>query len=202
MKKNIKLMLAIPVLSGAIFLSCNSGSDKTESSTTTDTSSTAKMDNTNMSTTADTSKMNANTTSNATMTTKKKGKVSTMMMTAAAKTGETPANADASGYYNSVETLPTYPGGQAALDQFINDNVTYPDKAIDNNKEGTVIVSFGIDENGKVTNAKVTSQVVGDGLEDEALKVINKMPAWTPGMVKGKKVKSRYSLPIRFQLAE
>jgi len=123
-----------------------------------------------------------------------------MMMTEVAKGA---MNTDAQGYYNSVETLPTYPGGQAALDQFINDNVVYPADAIQNNKEGTVIVSFGIDENGKVTNAKITSSpAIGDGLEDEALKVINKMPAWTPGMVKGKKVKSKYSLPIRFQLSE
>jgi len=191
MKKNIKMILAIPMLSGAILLGCNSEGDKTTSST--DSNSTTKTD-TSISTTTppatDTSKTSM----------KKKGKVSTMMMTEA---GKGVMNTDAQGYYNSVETLPTYPGGQAALDQFINDNVEYPADAIQNNKEGTVIVSFGIDENGKVTNAKVTSTpVIGDGLEDEALKVINKMPAWTPGMVKGKKVKSKYSLPIKFQLAE
>ena len=198
MKRSInKIILAIPVISGAMFLSCNSSNDQTSSSTITDTTITAKTDQTS-STGTDTSKMTSTTTS------KKKGKVSTMMMAASEKATATTGNSnmDAQGYYNSVEVLPTYPGGQAALDKFINDNVTYPDKAIDNNKEGTVIVGFGIDENGKVTNAKVTSPVVGDGLEEEALKVINKMPTWTPGMLKGKKVKSHYALPIRFQLAE
>ena len=147
---------------------------------------------------ATTSKSNAASTSGA----KKKGKVSTMMMTAPEKPAG-PMNTDAQGFYNSVETLPAYPGGQAALDKFINDNVEYPTEAINNNKEGTVIVSFGIDENGKVMNAKIASNpMVGDGLETEALRVINKMPAWTPGMIKGKKVRSHYSLPIRFQLAE
>ena len=203
MKKNIKTILAIPMLSGVMLLSCNSGGDKTDSTTTTatDTSTMAKPDNTMSSTpsTSDTSKMKSATTN----ATKKKGKVSTMMMTTAASTAKGNMNADAQGYYNSVETLPTYPGGQAALDQFVNDNVEYPADAINNNKEGTVIVSFGLDENGKVTNAKVTSSpMIGAGLEDEALRVINKMPAWTPGMVKGKKVRSRYSLPIKFQLAE
>ena len=198
MKRSInKIILAIPVISGAMFLGCNSSNDKTSSSTITDTTITAKTDQTST-TGTDTSKMTSTTTS------KKKGKVSTMMMAASEKATAAIGNSnmDAQGYYNSVEVLPTYPGGQAALDKFINDNVTYPDKAIDNNKEGTVIVGFGIDENGKVTNAKVTSPVVGDGLEEEALKVINKMPTWTPGMVKGKKVKSHYALPIRFQLAE
>ena len=86
-------------------------------------------------------------------------------------------NTDKEGYYNSVEVLPAYPGGQSGLDQFINGNVEYPQQAIDNNKEGTVVVSFGLDENGKVTNPKVTSTTIGNGLEDEALRVINKMPA-------------------------
>ena len=186
MKKNIKMILAIPMLSGVMFISCNSDADKTQSATTTtaDTSMMAKPDNNMSSTppTSDTSKMNATAT-----TTKKKGKVSTMMMTAAASTAKGTMSADAQGYYNSVETLASYPGGQSALDQFVNDNVVYPDEAIQNNKEGTVIVSFGLDENGKVMNAKVTSSpMIGDGLEVEALKVINKMPAWTPGMVKGK----------------
>ena len=207
MKKNIKKILAIPMLSGVILLSCNSDSGKTDSATTTttasDTSTMAKPNNNMSSTpsTSDTSKMKSTTAT--TNTTKKRGKVSTMMMATAASTAKGNMTADAQGYYNSVETLPTYPGGQAALDQFINNNVEYPADAINNNKEGTVIVSFGLDENGKVMNAKVTSSpMIGDGLEDEALKVINKMPAWTPGMVKGKKVRSRYSLPIKFQLAE
>ena len=197
MKKSIKMILALPVISGAMLLSCSSNDDKKSTSTVTDTTMNAKTDQT-ASTSKDTSKMTSTTTS------KKKGKVSTMMMAASEKATATAgkSNMDAQGYYNSVEVLPTYPGGQAALDKFINDNVAYPGKAIDNNKEGTVIVGFGIDENGKVTNAKVTSPVVGDGLEEEALKVINKMPTWTPGMVKGKKVKSHYALPIRFQLAE
>ena len=197
MKKNIKLLLTIPVFSVLLFMSCNSGSDKTESSTTTtDTSmkmnkDTAMSNMSNMS--KDTSKMNSGM--------KKKGKVSVTMMKAPEKPG-TVMNADKEGYYSSVETLPNYPGGQSALDKFINDNVEYPAAAMDKNTEGTVIVNFGIDENGKVNNVKTQGAALGNGLEEEAVRVINKMPAWMPGMVKGKKVKARYSLPIRFQLAE
>ena len=198
MKKQIKLFLAIPALSGFLFLSCNSDSDKTSSTTDSSSTTMTKTDTGMSKMTTDTSKMNS---TKSTTAGKKKGKVSTMMMTTPEKTTAS-MNADKEGYYSSVETLPMYPGGQAALDQFINDNVEYPQQAIDNNKEGTVVVSFGIDENGKVINAKTTGAALGNGLEEEALKVINKMPAWTPGMVKGKKVKSHYNLPIRFQLAE
>lgn len=193
MKKSIKLLLTIPVLSGVLFMSCNSDSDKTASSTTTTDSSSMMKKDTGMSTMAtDTSTMKSGM--------KKKGKASAMMMAAADKGA--PMSTDKTGYYSSVETLPTYPGGQAALDQFFADNVEYPSAATDKGTEGTVIVHFGIDENGKVTNATTTGTALGNGLEAEALRVINKMPAWTPGMVKGKKVKAYYSLPIRFQLAE
>src|SRR5437868_7008899 len=200
MKKQIKILLTLPAFSGLLLLGCNNN-DTSSSTTSTDTGMTNKdtgMSNNsstnNMNNGSDTSKMKSTT-----ATGKKKGKVSTIMMTSPEKAGNMAA--DKEGYYSSVETLATYPGGQAALDQFINSNVTYPDDAMQNNKEGTVVVSFGVDENGMVTNPKVTSAPIGNGLEDEAVRVIKKMPAWTPGMVKGKKVKSRYSLPIRFTLA-
>jgi len=190
MKRNIKMFLAITVLTGAFFIGCNSGSDTstTESIPGKDSGTTSTM-------AADTSKAITSTPK------KKKGKASAMMMTAPEKPTTT-MNTDKTGYYASVETLPAYPGGQSALDQFFNDNVEYPQDAIDHNTEGTVMVHFGIDDNGKVTNATTTGTVLGNGLEAEAVRVINKMPAWTPGMVKGKKVKAYYSLPIRFQLAE
>lgn len=206
----------VPSIALAALISCNgAGENGTSTSTTSTDSSKMSADNTvtNPPASTDTANMNPGTNSNTTSSTnkmsgKKKGKVTTTMMSAsdvANQSGTTTASksnaaTDKSGYYSSVEVLPTYPGGQSALDQFVNDNVTYPDQAIDANKEGTVVVHFGIDENGKVTNAKVTSAPIGMGLEEEALKVINKMPSWTPGTVKGKKVKSYYSLPIRFTL--
>ena len=130
----------------------------------------------------------------------KKGKVSSVMMSGKDKAIK--MEVDKEGYYNGVEMLPVYPGGQAALDKFINDNVDYPTQAIDRGTEATVIVGFGIDENGKVTNPHVVGAKAGYGLDEEAVRVIGKMPMWTPGSIKGKNVKSNYSLPLRFQLSE
>lgn len=111
-------------------------------------------------------------------------------------------SADKMGYYNYTETVPSFPGGQSSLESYINNNIEYPQEAIDNNAEGTVHVMFTIDENGQVGNAKTTGAVIGYGLEEEAIKVVNGMSKWTPGMIKGKKVKSWYALPITYKLEE
>ena len=105
---------------------------------------------------------------------------------------------DKEGYYTNV--YPAYPGGNNALANFFNKNIQYPQEASDNGMEGTVMISFTVDEKGKVGSPKVTNQKLGYGLEEEALRVFNKMPSWTPGSLKGKNVKTRYNLPVRFQL--
>src|SRR5712671_717997 len=72
---------------------------------------------------------------------------------------------DKMGYYNYTETAPVFPGGQASLENYITNNIEYPQEAIDNNAEGTVHVMFTVDENGQVGNAKTTGAVIGHGLE-------------------------------------
>ena len=103
--------------------------------------------------------------------------------------------------YTATEVAPQFPGGQNALDNYINKNVNYPQRAIDDDVTGTIHVSFVIDEKGDVTKAKVLDAAnVGDGLDQEALRVVKNMPTWMPGTVKGKKVKTRMELPISFQV--
>ncbi len=97
--------------------------------------------------------------------------------------------------------MPEYPGGESALSQYVENHLDYPQQALDDNKEGTVKVSFVVDENGKVSDPVVIGNKVGDGLDEEAIRVINNMPKWKPGMVKGKNVKTRLDLPITFQVA-
>ena len=82
----------------------------------------------------------------------------------------------------------------------INNNIEYPQEAIDNNVEGTVFVMFTIDENGKVANAKTSGKALGYGLEEEAIRVVNGMSNWTPGTNKGKKAKAWYTIPITYRL--
>jgi len=103
--------------------------------------------------------------------------------------------------YTTAEVAPVFPGGQKGLDNYINHTVKYPQQAIDDDVSGTVHVSFVVDEQGHVTKARVMDAAhIGDGLDEEALRVVKNMPAWTPGMVKGKKVRTRMELPINFQV--
>ena len=126
----------------------------------------------------------------------KKGKVSIVM----ANNISGDMSVDKEGYYNSSEILPGYPGGEKALERFYNDNIQYPVEASDNGVDGTVKINFAVDENGKLYAPVVTSPFIGYGIEQEALRVFNKMPKWTPGRIKGKNVKTRFSLPVNFQL--
>lgn len=126
----------------------------------------------------------------------KKGKVS--IAEAAKVTGD--MTADKEGFYTNTEVLPAFPGGQKALEHFFEENIQYPETATENNAEGTVNLTFAVDETGKVYAPKVISKNIGYGIEPEALRVFDKMPKWTPGKIKGKNVKTKYTLPIKFQL--
>ena len=129
----------------------------------------------------------------------KKGRASVGAMTSTKVTVMKP---DKNGVYDMTEVKPVYPGGQSALNDYINNQIEYPQMAIDDSKQGTVNVQFIVDENGKVTDAKAVGGSLGDGLDDEAVRVISKMPKWEPGKVKGKRVKTRLTLPITYQIEE
>jgi protein TonB len=114
--------------------------------------------------------------------------------------GEGAMVADKEGYYTNTEVLPSYPGGQKELERFFEKNLQYPADAEDNGIEGTVKLNFAVDENGKIYSPVVTTPNIGYGVEQEAIRVFNKMPAWTPGRIKGKNVKTRFTLPVTFKL--
>lgn len=109
---------------------------------------------------------------------------------------------DKAGVYKYAEVMPLFPGGQSALDDYINNNIVYPQDAIDNSSEGRVAVIFVVDENGKVTNVHHTGGSARADLEQAAVNVVSAMPAWTPGTVKGKPVKTSMTLPIIFKTEE
>jgi TonB family protein len=130
---------------------------------------------------------------------KKKGKA-TVAMPETSKNNDKMA-ADKEGVYNKATVMPQFPGGEDALATYVNNHIEYPQQAIEDNTAGVVRVSFVVDEHGKVQQAKVINgQKVGNGLDEEALRVVNNMPAWKPGKVKGHNVKTRLELPINFQL--
>ena len=102
--------------------------------------------------------------------------------------------------FDVVEQLPQYPGGVGEMMRFLSMNIKYPEAAEKAGTQGRVIVSFIVEKDGSVSNAKVQKSV-SEELDAEALRVINAMPKWTPGMQKGKAVRVKYTIPITFRLS-
>lgn len=98
-----------------------------------------------------------------------------------------------------VDEWPQYSGGKNELVKFIGNNVKYPKEAAESGISGKVFVEFIIDKNGEVTNATVL-RGIGSGCDEEALRVVNSMPNWTPGQKEGESVDVKMVLPITFQL--
>ncbi len=101
----------------------------------------------------------------------------------------------------SAEVMPSFPGGEEKLAQFMKDNIKYPKEALDNKKEGTVYVSFVVDETGKITNVRMLKRMAF-GMDHEAMRVVNMMPNWVPGKQNGKPVAVQYTLPVKFSLGD
>ena len=102
--------------------------------------------------------------------------------------------------FNYVAKMPEFPGGIAALNQYLFTHVTYPSAARDAGAEGMVLVQFVVEKDGSVSNVfpVVTAY---PALDEEAVRVISGLPRWIPGEdSNGEKVRVYYNLPIRFQL--
>ncbi len=205
-------MIFLGVITAGIISGCNMNRDKNNEanmSAATDSSMMTKADtgmmsgskNSNMPVPADVdSATGSNKVAMAKPDPTKKGKKGKVIIVMDNIKGTGDMNMDKEGYYNSTEILPAFPGGQKALANFFEKNIQYPQDATDNGVEGNVKINFAVDENGKVYAPKIISDNIGYGIEKEALRAFSKMPAWTPGKIKGRNVKTRFTLPITFQL--
>lgn len=101
--------------------------------------------------------------------------------------------------FDVVEELPSFPGGQGALMQWLRDNIKYPVIAAENGIEGRVIVQFVVSKSGSISNVNVV-RGVDPSLDKEAVRVVSNMPNWTPGKQNGTTVNVRYTLPVTFKL--
>lgn len=101
--------------------------------------------------------------------------------------------------FEVVENMPEFPGGQAALMQFLSKNIKYPTIAQENGTQGRVIVQFVVNRDGSVVDPVVVRSV-DPYLDREALRVIQTMPKWKPGMQRGKPVRVKYTVPVMFRL--
>ncbi len=104
--------------------------------------------------------------------------------------------------YSTVEAKPTFEGGDAnAFVKYVQANLKYPEKALENDIEGKVTVNFVVDANGKIRNARVVKGV-DEELDAEALRVINSSPAWAPAKQNGKNVPVTCSIPVTFKIVK
>ena len=101
--------------------------------------------------------------------------------------------------YDVVEEMPQFPGGQAALLEFLSKNIRYPEEARKNSIQGRVIATFVVEKDGNISNIRVVKSVDSQ-LDAEAIRVINSMPNWNPGKQNGKAVRVKYTVPVTFKL--
>jgi protein TonB len=100
--------------------------------------------------------------------------------------------------FTKVEIESEYPGGASAWQRYLNKNLRYPQDAIDNEIQGTIVVQFIVDKAGSVSDVEAISGP--KELRDEAVRVIKKSGTWTPAVQNGRQVKSYKKQPIVFRL--
>lgn len=99
-----------------------------------------------------------------------------------------------------AEVQPAFPGGTAAMMKFLRDNIKYPSVCSDAGIQGRVIVSFVVNKDGSIEQVEVLSGV-HERLDAEAVRVVKMMPSWTPGMMQGHAVRTKFNLPVSFRMA-
>ena len=103
--------------------------------------------------------------------------------------------------FDVVEVMPSFPGGQAALLQYLNSHVKYDVVAQENGIQGRVTISFVVERDGSITDVKV-ARSVDPSLDKEAARVVSSMPRWTPGKQNGSAVRVKFNVPVVFRLQQ
>ncbi len=103
---------------------------------------------------------------------------------------------------DKLEKLPSFPGGEDEMMQYIRKNIIYPQIEKEADVMGTVYVGFVIDLDGSITDVTVLKGVTdGPGLDAEAVRIIKQMPKWNPGIQYGHTVKCKFTLPIKYSIS-
>ena len=101
--------------------------------------------------------------------------------------------------FGMVEEMPSFPGGEVKLVEYIAKNLNYPQEAIEKGIEGRVFVGFIIDVDGSVTDVKLL-RGIGGGCDEEAIRVIKSLPKWRPTKQNGVFSRVSYQIPVNFKL--
>lgn len=97
------------------------------------------------------------------------------------------------------DVMAEFPGGIEKMYEYLGKNIKYPQIAKESGVQGKVYVQFVVEKDGTITDVKVV-RGIGSGCDDEAKRVVEKMPKWNAGEQKGKAVRSRFTLPVKYEL--
>ena len=110
-----------------------------------------------------------------------------------------PATAyDSTGHPEKVDIPAEFPGGINNARQFLANNIQYPDEAVENGVNGTVQVKFTVELDGSISNIQIVRKL-GYGCDEEVIRVLKRMPKWSPAKLNGKNVRSYFTMPISFR---
>ena len=102
--------------------------------------------------------------------------------------------------YEIVEVIATFPGGTDSLNKYIMRNLRYPEVALENCIQGTVIASFIVERDGSISNIEILKSI-GGGCEEEVIRIVSSMPKWTPGYQRGVPVRVKMKMPLKFRMS-
>jgi len=106
---------------------------------------------------------------------------------------------DRKSYENTKDKLPSFPGGDTALVNYINKNLLIPIKVINKGTQGTVLLEFIVTENGDIMEIEVVKDI-GDNCGEIAKKLVENMPKWEPAVHNKKPIVAPYVLAIDFNM--
>jgi len=101
--------------------------------------------------------------------------------------------------FQVVEKMPLFPGGEIALQKYINANIQYPELARKEGIQGRVYVTYIVEIDGSISDVRIL-RGIGGGCDEEAMRVVSEMPKWSSGTQRGKAVRVQFNLPIVFKL--
>ena len=100
----------------------------------------------------------------------------------------------------TAETMPSFQGGDLnTFRKWVQDNVRFPQIALENGISGRVVLSFVIEKDGRLTNIQVL-MTPDRSLSEEAIRVLSKSPKWSPGKQSNQVVRIKYTLPVDFRM--
>lgn len=113
---------------------------------------------------------------------------------------DAPVEEKADEIFDVVETMPSPPGGMEGWNEYLSKNLKYPTQARRMGIEGTVYVVFVVNTDGSIQDVEIL-RGIGGGADEEAVRVVRNAPKWEPGKQRGRPVRVKMRLPIRFKLS-